>query len=52
MSVNQEDFKMSDSFINLYDLTFMLQKYKRKTEDNECSAEKGRSYIRSITMIN
>ncbi len=30
-----------------YDLTFMIYKYKRKTED-KCSAEKGQSYITSI----
>ncbi len=42
MLVDWEVF--NTSFINLYALTFMLWKYKQKTEDNERSAEKGRSY--------
>ncbi len=41
-SVDWEDFKMSGSFINSYNLTFTLWKYKEKTKDNEHSAEKCR----------
>lgn len=44
----REDFKTSGSFTDLYSLTFRLRKYKQKTEDNKCSAEKGWSYIRSV----
>ncbi len=35
--------------LHLYDLIFTMGKYKRKTEDNEHSGEKGRSCIRPIT---
>lgn len=46
MSEDREDFKTSGLFINVY--TFTLWKYKQNTEDNECSTEKGQSYMRSI----
>ncbi len=41
MSVDSEDFKMSDSFIDSYKHTLMLWKYKQKTEDKERSTERG-----------
>ncbi len=44
MSVDREDFKMSGSFINLYDLTFTVE---IQTED-KCSVKRGRGYLRSI----
>jgi len=45
MSVDQDDFKMSRSFINRQD---HCEDTYWKTKDNECSAEKGWGYIRSI----
>lgn len=34
-TVDREDFKTSSSYINSYDLTFMLLTYKLKAEDKQ-----------------
>lgn len=41
MSVDREDFKVSGSFINPQDLTFILWKYQPE-DRTQHSAEKGR----------
>ncbi len=51
MSADQDVIKRSSSFIYLYDFTFRLWKSKQNTEDNQHSAEKGRSYIRPIHLF-
>jgi len=49
MSVGQEDFKMSRSFINRQD---RCENTDGKNKRQERSAEKGRSYIRSVAQQN